>query len=258
MLLEELPPNLTTWGGHEATPDDGRKWFLYNYSLGGRKGLPADRSILCFYTYDHKFEQWWSLPAYYTAKHMGAGFTAAVVPDFSFYYTESRAQHLWSVYKAQWLGRFFQESGMRVAPRLQFDYTDPNTLEIALLGIPRKCPILFTSIQNVEDEAKNLPPYSKLLKAALDEIQPKTLVVYGGPPGFRVADAAKWDGEIIKVPNYAAVRRNTVFDKKDGGAKMTASQRKKLKAKLAAEMGVSETPATERDKEAMLDEQGEY
>lgn len=257
MLMEELPKDLITWGGHEATPDDGRKWFLYNYSLGGRKGLPPDRSILCFYTYDHKFEQWWSLPAYYTAKHMGAGFKNAVVPDFSFYYSETRAHHLWSVYKAQWLGRFFQESGMRVAPRLQFDYTDPNTLEIALLGIPRGCPILFTSIQNVEDEAKNIGPYSKLLKDALDEIKPKTLVVYGGPPGFRVADAAKWKGNIVKVPNYAAVRRNTVFDKKDGGAKMSASKRKQLKEKLAEEMGVTAEPS-EREREYLMDEKGEY
>ena len=215
MLLQNLPPNLQTWGGHEATPDNGKDWFFYNYSLGGTKGLPFDRTILAFNTYDEKFEMFWELPAYYVSKMRASGIQAAVVPDFSFYYTQPRVVHLWNVYRAQWLGRFFQEAGMKVIPRLQFDYNDPDSLDIALRGIPQNCPILATSQQNVEDKA-NEPKITKHLDEALAIIKPKTVLYYSGPPGKRCMEATKYKGKVVYLDNYAAVRRNTVFDKADG------------------------------------------
>jgi hypothetical protein len=47
MLVEQVDPNLRCWAGADITPDDGRQ-FLYNYSLGGIRGLPFDRAILAF------------------------------------------------------------------------------------------------------------------------------------------------------------------------------------------------------------------
>lgn len=230
LILDKFPSPIQTWGGKEATPDDGKKWFLYNYSLGGMTGLPMDRTILAFNTYDAKFINWWETPAYYTAKFIAKGLKIAVVPDFSFYYTESRTHHLWGVYRAQWLGRFFQEAGIKVVPRLQFDFRDPKSLEIALLGIPENTPTLECSIQNVNDEPDQKIA-AKMLRDALEQIQPKQFLVYGGNPGWKIAQESGWGGEMIHAMNYSGVRRGTVFDKKEGSKALTAKQRKAIREK---------------------------
>lgn len=250
MLLEQVPPNLTTWGGHDVTPDDGEKWFLYNYSLGGIKGLPFDRSILCFYTYDEKFEGWWETPAWYTSRVLAKGCRNAVVPDFSFYYTQPRVVHLHNVYRAQWLGRFFQEAGMRVAPRLQFDYRDPHSLDIALRGIPKNCSVLATSQQNPEEKGDEKKIASHL-QHALDTIQPKALIYYSGNPGRRAMEMVKYDGEVTYLMNFVGVRREIAFGKAAGlGAKSSKDRQKaltKARARLTKETAAE---ATEEDDDA--------
>ena len=56
MLVEKLPDPLDTWGGPEASTDDGITTYIWNYGLASPTGLPFDRAILCFYTYDFKFK----------------------------------------------------------------------------------------------------------------------------------------------------------------------------------------------------------
>lgn len=228
MLMEEIPPGLRTWGGRDATPDDGKSWFLYNYSLGGIKELPFDRTVLAFNTHDAKFEGWWETPAWYTCRVIAKGCRHAIVPDFSFYYTQPRVMHLFNVYRSMWLGRFFQEAGMKVAPRLQFDYKDPNTLDIALRNIPVGCPVLATSQQNIEDEKVDGPKVTKLLKEALDAVKPKSLIYYSGPPGKRAMEATKWKGKVVYLENYVAVRREVAFGKKEGLAAKNSTGRAKI------------------------------
>jgi ParB-like chromosome segregation protein Spo0J len=230
MLLEEIPQPLQTWGGHDVTPDDGESWFLANYSLGGIKGLPFDRTILSFFTYDDKFEGWWDTPAWYTSRYLAKGCRHAVVPDFSFYYSQPRVVHLHNVYRAQWLGRYFQEAGMRVVPRLQFDYRDPNSLEIALRGIPRGCPVLATSQQNPEEKADEAR-IAKHLQAALDEIKPKQLIYYSGNPGRRAMEQVRFDGEVVYLMNFVGVRREVAFGKQAGLGAKSSKDRQKVLAK---------------------------
>lgn len=228
MLVQALPSNsITCWGGEKATPDDGEKWFLYNYRMGERNGMPYDRTILAFNTHDHKFSNWWEKPAFYVAQYMAAGIRMAVVPDFSFYHTEYRSQHLWNVTRAQWMGRFFQEAGLKVIPRLQFDYMDPNSLDIALLGVPRNAPVLATSQQNFDrnNPEQHFDLAAKHLQEALDELQPETLLFYSGPPGRRLMEERiKFDGKVVFVENYAAVRRGSYYDKGTGKKRITKKQ----------------------------------
>jgi hypothetical protein len=241
MLVEELPEGLTTWAGLDATPDDGKKWFLYQYGLGGTKGLPYERSILCFYTHDMKFEGWWFNPAYYTARVISKGLTQAVCPDFSFYYTMPQVVHLHGVYKSQWLGRFFQEAGLRVIPRIQF--ANDASLEFNMLGIPKHPPVLAVSVQNnpVEGGTKEDGEQheARLIQRCIDALEPTNKVLfYGGNPAGRVMRAVDLHGATgVHVLNYAAVRRGTVFDKKEGVASLTASQKKKIRKRVQSQHG---------------------
>lgn len=240
MLLQRIPEPLMCWGGNDATPDDGKHWFIYNYSLGGIKGLPFDRSILSFFTHDEKFDGWWETPAWYTTRILVKGCRTAIAPDFSMYESTPRVVHLWNVYRSMWLARYFQEAGMQVVPRLQFDYMDPtlSSLEIGLRGIPRGCPVLATSQQNVV-EAADEPRIAKYMRAALDEIKPQSLIFYSGPGGRRAMESLNWKGKVVYVENYVGVRRGVAFGKKEGMQGLSTKQREKALKAARARLGAS-------------------
>lgn len=216
MLLDKMPEPFDTWAGQDATPDDGQTTWLYNYGLAGFKGLPCDRAVLAFFTYDEKFAGWWEYPGFYTAKLMNAGIRYACVPDYSFYDEFSTAMMIWNTFRAQWLGRYFQEAGLKVIPRLQFSIDKDRgekTLDFCMAGIPKNPPILIQSIQNDNDD--NQSRSIEMTKKCLEVLQPDTWVVYGGKPAERVMNTinypnCKW------LPNYVHKRRGVVFDKKEG------------------------------------------
>lgn len=233
-LLDKLPTPLDTWAGHEATPDDGKTNWLWNYGVASRKNLPTDgRVILCFYTYDTYFECWWDEPAFYTTKAINAGINAVVVPDFSFYTGMPTAVQIMNVYKAQWLGRFFQEAGLKLIPRLQFSVGDGGkSMDFAMAGIPSNPPVLAQSIQNVNDR-EEYKQSVECTEKGLQTLQPKTWMIYGSSK--RALDhVAAIDpvtrgmcDEVVQLDNYAKKRRGVVFDKKEG----LAGQKKKEKGR---------------------------
>lgn len=228
MLVESVALPMRTWAGDEVSVDDGVTTWLYNYGTCSPRGLPWGRTWLSFFTHDEAFEGWWQQPGFYTAKAVSSGLKMAVVPDFSFYYTEPRVVHLYNVYRAQWLGRFFQEAGVRVIPRLQVDHRDPETLKVAMFGIPRGLPVLISSMQNYEtkeDEEKGVA----VLQAALNELKPLTFIGYGGEPAKRVLEGLKTDAKLVHVINYAAERRGKAFHKEEGLGTKKAAQAKRKK-----------------------------
>lgn len=237
MLADSYPEGITTWGGNEATPDDGSRWYLYQYNLGGTKGLPIDRSVLCFFTHDEKFENWWEAPGYYTSKLVSAGLRYAVVPDFSYYYTSPRFVHLQGVYQAQWLGRFFQEAGIKVHPRVQFD--DEYSLKFNMLGIPKNPPTLTCSIQNFTHHTLNKKERAQnirdMFQTCIDTLRPTNQVmVYGGNPAKELLGELNLHGaQPLWVENFAGVRRETIYGAKDGLAKLSKKERDKIKAEAA-------------------------
>lgn len=233
-ILEEFPKDIVTWIGHEYTQDKPGRHFLYNYSLGGTKGLDFSRAILGFNTYDTKFISWWDTPAYNLSRLMVKGLKIAIVPDFSYYYTEARIHHLWGVYRANWLGRFFAEAGLKVIPRVQWDYRDPEFLHFATQGVPVNSPTLECSIQNIneEDDRKKA---AKQLREILEELKPEDFMVYGGKPAQRLVAECGWKGKVTHVLSYSNARREAgAFDRKEGKASLSAKQKKALREKYGA------------------------
>lgn len=216
-LVTELPSPLTTWGGKDATPDDGVSHYIWNYGLASPTGMPYDRSILCFYTYDFKFEMWWEKPSYYTAKVMNLGIKSAIAPDFSVWYDDPKVFQLFSIYRAQWFARYFQEAGLPVIPRVIMS-DKQEMLDVSFLGIPKNCPVLSMSMQTFdENNPKELAVASDSLKYICEKMKPQKLLVYGGNPSLRVIqNTNSGDTEVVHVMNYAGVRRGKVFNNPDG------------------------------------------
>jgi hypothetical protein len=245
--LADISP-IDTWAGEEATPDDGKTWWIWNYGVAPRKGLPMDRAILCFYTYDTYFEGWWNEPAFYTAKAINAGVKYVVVPDYSFYSDMACATWVFNQYRAQWLGRYFQEAGMTVIPRLQFsnDKKDSASLDFCMAGIPKNTGVLaFCSHNSNTKEEEDIDAHN--LTKCLEALTPKSLLVYGGGPAKRLIEAVDpvgkgLVGDVVRVDNYAAKRRGVVYDKKEG-----------LKARYKDKKRVGrDRTSTEDDKAALV------
>jgi hypothetical protein len=216
MLVEKLPDKIDTWAGKEATPDDGETTYIFNYGLASASGLPFDRAILSFFTYDYKFENWWTMPAYLTSKFLIAGIKQAIVPDFSFWMDDPRVMHLYNAYRAAWLGRYMQEAGIRVIPRLMWN--DMEDLKFCIAGIPKNPPVVAICIQAYDEgdfeEVATEHPFQEIIK----RLEPETLLVYSGNPGRRMVAEEKIEDlcKVVYVDNYAAKRRGAVFDKKEG------------------------------------------
>lgn len=245
MLVDELPDNLVTWGGQDATPDDGTSHYIWNAGLAASKGLPWDRAIVSFFTYDTKFDSWMDQPSFQVARVMHNGCTRAIVPDTSFWVDDPRFMHLSAAYNAQWVGRFMQECGMKVIPR--FMWCDLESIKYGTLGIPKKPPIAAVCIQAIDKKEAEKQMTPEGLRLFVKDIQPEALIVYGGGTAKKVVEQAVLPKElhVVHVDNYAAVRRHVVFDNQTGKTLVEKNQRKA--AREAARAGKTAGSAPDED-----------
>lgn len=210
MLIEDLPEPLITWAGKDATPDDGKSFYLYNYGVDSASGMPWDRTILGFYTHDRFFESWWEYPSYYVTRILQSKIVGALTPNFSIYdYPD--AGNLFNTYRSRWIGRFMQECGIRIIPDIQWKDSGPS-LEWITLGIPVEVPWLSVQLQSRANDTEEQS--ARDLKAVLDKLRPNNLLVYSGPPGRRIMELVQPSCNVKLMPNRAEVRRGTVFDRK--------------------------------------------
>lgn len=85
-----------------------------------------------FFLHDYQFERVWNYPQRYidTLKK----FDFVLSPDFSPYADSPKAIQIFNVYRNRWMGRFWQEQGIKVIPTVTFN-TDKESLKYCLDGI---------------------------------------------------------------------------------------------------------------------------
>lgn len=213
-LVQSLPENFTTWGDRQSTPDDGSSWYFYNYGACPHRGLPFERSIFSFFTHDQHIETWWATPAYRVGQILVAGVKNIVVPDFSLWDFAPTAAHIWSIYRAAWLGRYFQEAGLNVIPRIEF--FQEKSQHFTLMGIPYGAPIVATQFQTDYDESDdNVKAIEENLFGALKLVDAKHLLVYAGKKGRAMVE--KFD-----LPcDMTVLKTSSEFRKKEARKKET-------------------------------------
>lgn len=178
--IAEVPSPLDTWAGERYTPDDGESTWLYIYNVDSPKGLPYQRSLLAFYTFDKHFEQWWQHPDYYVQKALNAGIPTMVEPDFSIFEGDPRAIQLFNLYRRRWIGRFAQEAGIEVIPHVS--WPDRDFIEFAVLGVPEGAQSISVQFHRGDDhhEEEETAQLVEEFHDVLDIIKPKQCLVYGG------------------------------------------------------------------------------
>jgi len=209
--IPSLPEKLDTWAGPLVCEDDGQTWWLYNYSSDSTKGLPWDRTILSFYVFDDRFENWWKNPDKMVSRLINSGCYTVVMPDFSVIANRPRAEQLYAVYRNQWLGRFMQECGLDVIPNFTPGQTVKD-LEWSIGGIPNNPPSLAMQIQTLAagrgtgGKGNAEADYNRnvaVLREALDAVRPRQLLVYMSANGEETLKDLKLDDfgiEVVKVP----------------------------------------------------------
>lgn len=212
MLLEELPSPIKTWAGQTVTPDDGSSWYLFSYGAAPTRGIPYSRTIICWFTHDSHIETWWNAPSYRVGQMLRSGLQVAVVPDVSIWeaieidgvwYDTPPALQIYAVYRAQWLGRFFQEAGLKVIPR--FEYFLPQCREFSMLGVPVGAPVMATQLHTklVEDD----PRIKQALIEGVEKFRPGQLLVYASEKGANIVDDCKLPCEVVIVPTVKRVAK---------------------------------------------------
>ena len=242
MLMEKIDTNIDTWSGPTSSEDDGSSYYIYAYGTDSTRGMPWDRTILCFYTSDSRFENWWGEPSKYTAKMLNAGIACAVTHDFSMFAGYPRVLHLFNAYRTKWLGRYMQEAGIKIIPNITF--CDEESLVMSCTGIPVGAPVIAKQLQTVEaekEDPKALAERQRLLVEMVNMVEPEQLLIYGNEPGFKIVRELELPCEVLYVENRS-VRRSRWQKERDGmiyGDKKTRKQ-------AARVTGISQTGVATR------------
>lgn len=211
MIPDSFPEPIDTWAGMDTTPDDGKTHWFFNWGTAPSKGFPWERGIVAFYTSDVKWEGWYINTAHIIGKVMSNGLKMAVAPDNSVVLGLPRYTHLRANFEGAWLARVMQEAGIKVIPNLKF--TDPESMKYAVLGIPKKTPVLMYGCQSMSEEHMEELSIHTTLRAAVKEIQPEQLIVYGGPPAERMLERAKLPKSVDAryVENFSAKKNKALI-----------------------------------------------
>lgn len=227
---EDIPDNFRAWAG-SATKDwpDPETHWLYNVGIDSLSGMPRDEKgllskvIVAFYCFDQYFENYWHDAAKKTTRMLNAGVTRVVMPDFSMHTpgAESRVLSMWSLYRNRWLGRYFQEAGLKLIPEVTWATGDEDFLTRYILPtLPKKMPLLCIQIQTIDADSPLVDEYPQQLQLILDTLQPKDLLIYHGKQGKKIFDDGliKFKGRIRFVESrlYALSEQAKTREKKKG------------------------------------------
>lgn len=211
MLVDRLPDPIDTWAGEETTPDDGKTHWLLNWGSVSSKGIPWDRTVLGFYSHDARWAGWYENPGFLIGKVVSQGVTMSFQPESSATFGYPRFFLLQSTWDSNFLTRIMQECGIRIIPTIRV--TDHESIPITTLGMPRKAPIVaIQSQQKGGNEGIDTDKigWHTVVRAAVKELDPQSLVVYGGPPAHKMIEKAKLpkDLPVTFIENFSKKRND--------------------------------------------------
>lgn len=236
MLVEKLPEPLEVWGDYKKSEDDGKKYWLWNYGsaswpveydsdTGEYSAKNMDRVILSMFTHDVHINTWWKETSYRVGQILVAGCRMAVVPDVSLWEDSPAILHAYSVYRAAWFGRFFQEAGIKIIPRIE--YFMDKSKPFSLVGIPKYAPVVATQFHTKFPDSRVAKLRSDL-REAIEIVQPDTLLVYASDRGKDLVEGTSLNCK-IKILNVTAAKVRKPKHKESNPHLLELRKRKKDK-----------------------------
>ncbi len=164
---DEIKPGLMYLWGSNLFPDD---------CMGG---------VCAFYVDDYRFESMCKeFDKFVEAgeKIKGHNFAAAVSPNLSLWRGMPHALQMYNTYRVRYISRFWQEMGLKVIPDI--NWSDERSFDFCFDGIPKNAPMASvqcrTTNTNTPQFAESKKYFLLGLRAALERLAPKKLIIYGG------------------------------------------------------------------------------
>jgi ParB-like chromosome segregation protein Spo0J len=188
MTFDELPKKLESWAG-SATKDwpDPDVWWLYNFGVDSTSGMrDPSKMILASYTYDSYFENffWWAEK--FAAKFINTGIKYAITPDYSMESDQPRALALYQLIRSRYIGRYWQDVGIKIIPNISWIDGDLEFLTKYVLGtLPKRMPMIAVQMQTIDPkEVKGgIDHYVKQVQTVFDVLQPQGALIYASKMG---------------------------------------------------------------------------
>lgn len=170
-----------------------------------------DPGCVGFYTEDHKFECCYNQASDFVEWAINMNPKCLIGPDFSCYTHWPLAKNLWSLYRARWCTRFWQDAGLKVIPNVPILDSPPYTLSVkySLETLPTKATL---AIQCRTQEARSAKGVAEWINKILDVCKPTCLVLYAGQEKqkYILGDLKKTKTQLIFLPQIITVKRKRI------------------------------------------------
>ena len=88
---------------------------------------------------------------------------------------------IWNVYRSRQIGAYYQSKGIKVIPTIS--WAEESTFQFAFKGI-EKGSVVAVSTVGVKEQATALEIWRAGMEAMIKEIEPSTILCYGGELDF--------------------------------------------------------------------------
>lgn len=136
-----------------------------------------------FYLDDYQFERIWNKPEDYI--DILKQYECIFSPDFSLYLDMPMPMKIWNIYRSRQIGQYYQSQGIKVIPTIS--WAEKETFEFAFKGIPKGSIVSISTI-GVKRNKEALKIWQDGMDAMIEEIEPSTILVYGGKLDYNYGD----------------------------------------------------------------------
>ena len=136
-----------------------------------------------FYIDDYQFERIWHNPEKYV--DILFDYDCILSPDFSLYMDMTMPLKIWNVYRSRQIGAFYQSKGIKVIPTIS--WAEKETFSFCFKGIPKGSIVSISTI-GVKQDPNALQIWRDGVDEMIKQIEPKTILVYGGKLDYDFKD----------------------------------------------------------------------
>lgn len=136
-----------------------------------------------FYVDDYQFERVWNYPEKYI--DVLGQYECILSPDFSLYLDMPMPMKIWNIYRSRLVGQYFQSNGIKVIPTIS--WAEKETFSFCFKGIPKGSIVSISTIGVKQDE-NALKIWREGVDEMIKQIEPKTILVYGGKLDYDFKD----------------------------------------------------------------------
>lgn len=190
-------PPKQTWDRSDSAAKSNA-WYCYS---AGRSTLPDYRTrrggVLGFFCEDWRFEVAWNDTPDFTESLLAERWSAVVLPDYSTWTDWPPIVCLHNIYRSRWLGRYWQEAGIKVLPILQNCGASDALTEHCISVLPNRIPVAAIQCRTNDGTTGYWRAFTNLISLACSIIKIECLVIYGGAEHYK-----SFSSRLPKGPSY--------------------------------------------------------